>query len=147
MCSQIQAAHAKTQETNIKAWDTLGKPWWIQPKVGCGRNNLTVGHTHFLFSLRLQLVYISLLLLSLGQASWLSSSQWNVNSGYAPPPSHNPLYSSPFRKLMWKRWVILATMHLRWRNHKTRRTWITEKQHEKPPTSRNTWFVTDISVP
>lgn len=145
MCSQIQAAHAKTQETNIKAWDALGKPWWIQPKVGCGRNNLTVGHTHF--SLHLQLGYISLLLLSLGQTNWLSSSQWNVNSRYAPLSSRNPLDFSPFSNLMQKSWVTLAAMHWRWQNHKTRRTQVTEKQHEKPPTGRNTWFVIDISVP
>ena len=63
----------------------------------------------------------------------------------APSPSYHPP-SFPFGSLMLKKKVSLAAMHRKQQSHKTERTWVTESWQEKPPSGRNTWFVTDFSL-
>lgn len=129
------------KKTNVKAWATLGEPQWIQPKWECGRDMPTAGDTHFLFYPETA-DYIFLPLLSLGEARWLSSSQWNVNRSCAPPPSHNPPASAAWcKRTEWpyQPWIEDNRAPRQW-------TWVTESQ-EKPPTGRNTYVVTDINLP
>lgn len=134
------------KKTNVKAWDTLWEPWWMQHKWECSRDKPTVGHNHFLFFPE-PTDYISLPLSSLGEVRWLSSSQWNMNRWYALPPSHNPPCFFPFRSFDAKGQSDLSSHALKTEEPQDKEHGLLNHNMKSHALAGTTCFVTDVSLP